>query len=162
LTESVPPPKQMGVIGVHLRIGVAGRDLAQLDRRPRPPRIVRDVHALELVPIAVDGRDGHPLPVDEPGLHRELCPVTRKYRYRFRRVGRPTVGGAVLRRTEHLAERHACEIDPRRRVRPSTEPRLTDEEWRMMVSASETPLRPQWTEPFLVSSEIADELLVRS
>jgi hypothetical protein len=46
--------------------------------------------------------------------------------------------------------------------RPSTEPRLTDEEWRMMVSAFETPLRPQWTEPFLVSDEISDEPVVRS
>ncbi len=40
--------------------------------------------------------------------------------------------------------------------RPATEPRLTDEEWRMIVSERLAPPRPMWTTSFLVGTEIAD------
>ncbi len=45
--------------------------------------------------------------------------------------------------------------------RASSEPRLTDEEWRAIVSEGTTPLRPQWTNSFLVSDHIADTPIVR-
>ncbi len=45
--------------------------------------------------------------------------------------------------------------------RSSSEPRLTDEEWRMLLAQGEIPERPQWTEPFLVSAHIADGPIVR-
>ena len=45
--------------------------------------------------------------------------------------------------------------------RASSEPRLTDEEWRAIVSEGATPLRPQWTNSFLVSDHIADAPIVR-
>jgi hypothetical protein len=48
--------------------------------------------------------------------------------------------------------------------RPSTEPRLTNEEWRSILNDWETdrtPLRPRWTSSFLISERIADEPIVR-
>lgn len=45
--------------------------------------------------------------------------------------------------------------------RSSGKARLTDEEWRMIVSEQETPLRPRWTSPFLISGQISEEAIVR-
>ncbi|HEX4983253.1 MAG TPA: DUF3160 domain-containing protein, partial [Ilumatobacteraceae bacterium] len=43
--------------------------------------------------------------------------------------------------------------------RATDEPRLTDEEWRAMLDERELPLRPRWTEAFVVEAEIATEPL---
>ena len=45
--------------------------------------------------------------------------------------------------------------------RPTSEPRLTDEEWRWIVREDQTPPRPSWTAAFVVGAPIADDPIVQ-
>ena len=45
--------------------------------------------------------------------------------------------------------------------RSSSEPRLTDEEWRMLIRDEQLPLRPSWNAAFVLSDHVSEEPIVR-
>ncbi len=45
--------------------------------------------------------------------------------------------------------------------RSAGEPRLTDDEWRMLIQDDQLPLRPSWNAAFVISDHISEERIVR-